>query len=177
MADSIFPDRVKAGLSQAFRVVSRDCPAPDWTVTAVLRGPAAIDLVAQPEGRNHVFHVPAAVSAQWLAGRYVYSVRAARDGHVVELEHGELQVAADIAQLAAGHDPRAHVQKVLDAIEAVLENRATLEQEQYQINNRSLKRRSIGELLKLRDHYRAELSRMNAARRGRLFGNINVAFR
>ena len=106
-----------------------------------------------------------------------YSVRAARDGHVVELEHGELQVAADIAQLAAGHDPRAHVQKVLDAIEAVLENRATLEQEQYQINNRSLKRRSIGELLKLRDHYRAELSRMNAARRGRLFGNINVAFR
>ena len=69
------------------------------------------------------------------------------------------------------------MQKVLDAIEAVLENRATLEQEQYQINNRSLKRRSSGELLKLRDHYRAELSRMNAARRGRLFGNINVAFR
>ena len=83
----------------------------------------------------------------------------------------------DIAQLAAGHDARSHVQRVLDAIEAVLEKRATLDQEQYRINNRELRRTPIADLLKLRDRYRMELQRAKAARNGTLFGVARVAFR
>ena len=84
----------------------------------------------------------------------------------------------DIAQLAAGHDARSHVQRVLDAIEAVLEKRATLDQERYRINNRELVRTPVADLLKLRDRYRGELARMKAASKGGLFGvSARVVFR
>ena len=80
--------------------------------------------------------------------------------------------------IAAGHDARSHVQRVLDAIEAVLEKRATLDQEQYRINNRELRRTPIADLLKLRDRYRGELARMKAASKGGLFGvSARVVFR
>jgi len=52
---------------------------------------------------------------------------------------------------------------VLDAIEAVIENRATLDQESYQIGGRSLKRMPIADLMRLRQLYRAEVAGEEAA--------------
>jgi hypothetical protein len=43
---------------------------------------------------------------------------------------------------------------VLDAIEAVIENRATLDQQEYTIGSRHLKRMTAAELIEFRDKYR-----------------------
>ena len=50
-----------------------------------------------------------------------------------------------------------HATRVLAAIEAVLERRATKDQESYTIDGRSLSRTPISELLLLRNLYRREV--------------------
>lgn len=177
----LFPRSILAGMTLEHRVVTTYHAAPEWTLRAILRGPGHIDdLQAVHDGRNHVFRASAAATAQWLPGEYVYSLRATdEDGVVMELDSGTVLVRPDISMLpAAGYDARSHVARVLDAIEAVIEKRATLDQEEYRINNRELKRTPIGDLLRLRDRYRAELRRMTAARSGSLFSRpVRAVFR
>lgn len=153
-------------------------PAPDWEVTALLRGPSVINLSAEPSGNGHRFIVSAADTAAWTPGNYWYSIRATRDGEVVEVDSGEIVIEPDFSSTVAGFDGRNHARRVLDAIEAVLERRATLDQERYTINNRELWRTPIADLLVLRDRYRSELRRMNAVKKGGLFNQkVRVGFR
>ncbi len=51
---------------------------------------------------------------------------------------------------------RSHAKIVLDAIQAVIENRATMDQSSMSIAGRSLSRLSIDELLTFKDRYKAE---------------------
>ena len=174
----IFPSKTSAGLTFDRTTTLTAYPATDWQLSAALRGPGAINLTAQAVGDAHQFLVPASETADWEPGDYWYSVRATRDGTVVEVEAGQIKITPDLATLDAGHDGRDHVRRVLDSIEAVLEKRATLDQQSYKINNRELARTPIPELLILRDRYRSELRRMMAARKGGLFDQaVRVRFR
>ena len=174
----IFPTSISAGLTLDRTTTQTAHPAPAWTLSAVLRGPASINLTAEAVGESHRFMVPASETAQWAAGDYWYSVRATDGTAIVEVEAGQLKIKPDLASMSAGHDGRDHVRRVLDAIEAVLERRATQDQEKYKINNRELWRTPIAELLVLRDRYRSELRRMKAARKGGLFNQaVRVGFR
>ncbi len=142
-----------------------------------MRGPDSIDLTAEPDGTNHHFIVAASVTATWQAGEYWYSLRVTDGDVVVEVEAGQTTIKPNLAVVGDGYNGRAHVQRVLAAIEAVLEKRATNDQERYTINNRELWRTPIPDLLVLRDRYRAELRRMNAARVGGLFDqHVRVRF-
>lgn len=175
---SIFPTEFKAGLTFSASAILVANPAPAWCVHAYLRGPAAIDLTAAGTDARHVFTVPAATTAAWVQGLYWYSLRAASGADVVEVEAGEITIRPDLSAAAAGYDARDHAQRVLDAIEAVLERRATMDQQRYVINNRELWRTPIPDLLKLRDRYRAELRRARAARAGSLFNTqVRARFR
>ena len=60
-------------------------------------------------------------------------------------------------------DSRSHARKVLANINAYLENANNLTAAKYEIAGRSLQRISIAELLTLRDRYRAEVAREDAA--------------
>lgn len=75
---------------------------------------------------------------------------------------GWMSVTPDLAT-AGGYDARAHAQKVLDAVEATLEGRASLDQLAISIGGRSLSRTPIGDLLALRDHYRREVQALKSA--------------
>lgn len=176
--NGIFPASASAGLTFDRSATLTAYPAPDWALSAVLRGPSSIDLQAQASESGHRFTILAAETAEWVPGAYWYSIRAARSGDVVEVEAGEITIKPDLAGAGAGFDGRDHVRRVLDAIEAVLEKRATIDQERYTINNRELWRTPIPQLLELRDRYRSELRRMNAARKGGLFDQaVRVRFR
>ena len=56
-------------------------------------------------------------------------------------------------------DPRSHAKITLDAVEAVIEGRATKDQENYSIAGRSACRTPVADLLSLRDYYRTEFLR------------------
>lgn len=178
------PQAITAGLSVSIALELVNNRPPEWQALLLLRGPKAvtIEATASDDGRMHHFRVPATETAGWPAGRYSYSLRATTgDGEeVVEIEVGGLTIKPDLAAMADGTDTRDHVRKVLDAIEAVIEKRATRDQERYTIQGRELWRTSIPDLLLLRDRYREELRRANAAAAGRssLLGRtIRVGFR
>lgn len=142
-------------------------PADSWLIWIALRGNAiAKDIkagtgitVSTENGRYEVTVAPA-VTATYAAGDYKYAVYMYKEsaGTVTErymVEQGTVSVIQDYAAMTVASDPRSHVKRVLDAIEAVIESRATMDQSNYSIKGRSLGRTPIPDLLKLRDVYRA----------------------
>ncbi|WP_296652863.1 hypothetical protein [Paraburkholderia sp.] len=172
-----FPGTIRAGVTFDLTVKLDLYQAPTWQVQALLCGPKAIGFSSTDSGSQHQLLVDAATTAAWPAGQYLFSLRAVSSGTVLEIESGMVTVEADLSTMADGTDARVHAQRVLAAIEAVIEKRATMDQERYTINNRELHRTPIGDLLKLRSYYRAELQRLKAAQRGALFGRqVKVTF-
>lgn len=133
----------------------------------MLRGKSAIDMAATAEGSQHRLHATAAATAAWAPGDYWFTVRATRGADVVEVEQGQLTITPDLAAAGATFDGRTHAQRCLEAIEAVLEKRASLDQERYRINNRELYRTPVADLMRMRDLYRAEVRREKQAASGR----------
>lgn len=168
----ILPDSIAAGLTFRKTLNLTAYPAnTGWGISIFLRGKSAIDIDSTPNGSQHVIDVSAAVTATWTAGSYGYSVRAIHsDGEVFEVERGTLTITADMQTITDG-DFRSHAQKFLDAIEATIEGRATLDQERYRINNRELYRTPLADLIKLRSQYRNEVRQEKAKACGKsIFG-------
>lgn len=154
-----FPSSITAGVNFSASVAAPDYPAPAWTVSAVLRGPAAIDLTATGDNTQHTFAEPAAATADWLPGNYWLSIRASRGSDVVEITRRQVEILPDLAGQAAGYDGRSQNEIALEAINAVLAKRATIDQQRYTINNRELWRTPMAELLKLRSFYTVAVRR------------------
>ena len=163
----ILPPKIQAGVTFEACAALADYPAAAWVLTAHLRGPGPIDLTAIADGTTHQFAETAETTATWGAGVYSYVLRVTLSGEIHQVEVGTLEILADLAAVEGVHDTRTHAVKTLEAIEAVIERRATLDQDRYVINNRELWRTPIQDLLKLRDTYRAEVRREKAAKRGR----------
>lgn len=154
---AIVPNEIAAGMTFRVEIDLVEYPAPEWSLTLYLRGAVAIDFSSEADGSAHVLAAPGSTTQGWTAGRFSYQLRATDGDDVALIESGEVTIAPDLAAVPAGYDGRSHARRVLDAIEAVIEGRASKDQQSYQINNRSLSRTPIGDLLTLRDRYRAEV--------------------
>jgi len=108
-----------------------------------------------------------------VPGRYWWQLRASNSTDTVLVEAGDTIVHPDLSTVPSGYDGRGHAERVLEAIEAVIEGRATIDQQSYQINNRSLSRTPIADLMRLRSHYRNEVARHRSRRWGR---RVKVSF-
>lgn len=172
-----FPSEIRAGVTLNQRNTFTAYPADDgWTVAVVLRGPASIDLTATADGVTHVLAATAAETAAWAPGLYAWQAQATDGAEVVDLGAGVVRVLAALGGVTGPHDATTHAERTLAAIEAIIEKRANLDQQKYKINGRELERMPIGDLLKLRSTYRAEVARERRARKGvSLFGqNVRV---
>lgn len=176
---AILPQRISSGVTLDLPVVLTAYPAPVWALAVNIRGPSAIDLASTPDGSNHRLRAAASVTAGWEPGDYWFVARVSNeDGDVFEVESGKITIDVDLAALGAGYDGSTHAERVLAAIEAVLEKRATQDQQRYTINNRELWRTPIPDLLMLRDRYRAQVKMEAKLKRGDLFGSaVRVRFR
>lgn len=172
------PSQITAGVTLNHKIAHAAYPADDsWTLTLYLRGPATIDLVSSADGQAHVLGATAETTGAWMAGQYWATLRASDGEIVAEVESGQLTVAADLAQVNGLYDGRTHAQRVLTAIEAVIEGRATKDQERYKINNRELQRTPLADLMALRDKYREEARNQKAAARGQSLLGRTVSVR
>lgn len=162
-------DILTAGDTLDFTTSVPDYPASaGWTLKyrlAPRSAGTAIDLTAAANGDDFDVTATSTTTASWATGWYTWTAFVEKAGERYTVGRGQLEIRAASSTLAAATDGRGHARKVLDAIEAVLENRATLDQESYAINGRSLKRMPIEELLKLRQVYRAEVLGEEAAER------------
>ena len=129
-------------------------------MSAILRGPGVIDLHAAREGDGHLFAVPGSQTVAWSPGKYSVSIRVTDGVDVFEIEQGESEIGADLASVSAGHDARSQVERTLEAINAVIEGRASKDQQSYTINGRTLVRSSIADLLLLQKAYEDKLAKL-----------------
>ena len=161
------PQKITAGLTFETRLTLPGYPATEWAVQLLLRGPQSININAVADGNDHVIRAAAGVTATWPAGDYWYSLRATKGDDVMEAGSGQITILPDLASASDGFNGKTHAQRTLEAIEAVIEKRATMDQERYRINNRELYRTPIADLLKLRDLYRLEVAREKQAQCGK----------
>ena len=128
-------------------------------------GSTEIEITASESGTDYIVEVGQAVTVTYAAGIYHWQAYIIRtiDSERITIDSGTFEVKTN--RDAATTDPRGHVKKVLDAIEATIEGRASKDQEKYAIAGRELWRTPIPDLIMLRDKYRAEYVRETRAER------------
>lgn len=179
---STIPQSFRAGDTLTWLRTLRDYPADaGWALSYRLIGATqTIDVSASAEGVSHRVNVPAATTAAWPSGEYVWMELVTRGADRHTLGSGVLRVDPDPAAINAGDDLRSHARRVLDAIEAVIEGRASEADESFEIDGVALRYRPIADLLALRDRYRQEVRAERAAEQvaaGLLSGRKRVLVR
>jgi hypothetical protein len=161
------PTKLVAGDRWAWKRsnLGSDYPPATYTLKYSLRLEGAgteIEIIATGSGADFLVEVSAATTAGYTAGRYrfqAYITATADATKRLTLGTGIIDVAAN-RDTATG-DPRSYARITLDAIEAVLQGRASKDQEEYAISSgsssRSLKRTPMADLLVLRDRFREEV--------------------
>ncbi len=105
---------------------------------------------------DFIFTAAAATTAAYIAGDYQWQLVAIKTTTRYTIAEGWITLKDNIAGRSALYDNRSHPKKVLDAIEAVIEGRASQDQMGYTIAGRSLSKTPIPDLMKLRAAYKAE---------------------
>ncbi len=165
MADTptIEPSSVNAGDTWRWTRSLADYPASaGWALSyTLINASAKITVNASASGDDHAVTVAAATTAGYAAGTYDWRARVSKASEIYTVGEGRLTVRNAFS--AATFDARTHARKTLDAIEAVIEGRASSSTAEYTIAGRSLKHIPVADLLALRDKYRAEVLREDAA--------------
>lgn len=159
MTASAEPQLIVAGDTVNWTRTLADYPAPTWVLTyTLINGTDKETVTAVASGTDHQVAVSASTTAGWSAGIYSWTASVVNGSERFTVDSGTIEVKPDLAA-ATNYDTRSHIKKTLDAIEAVIEQRASKDQESYTINGRSLSRTPLEDLLKMRDQYRTEYQR------------------
>ena len=128
-------------------------------------GATEIEITASESGTDYIVEIGQSTSVGFKSGIYHWQAYITRtsDSERITIDSGTWEIKPNRDTTAS--DPRNHVRRVLDSIEAVIEGRATKDQENYSIQGRSLSRTPIPDLLILRDRYKAEYIREQRAER------------
>lgn len=142
-----------------------DYPTADYALTYEFHedsgggGSHKFTITATETTTDYLIEIASATTAAYTAGEYNWYAFITRssDSQRIAIDEGHTKLELNFANTNA--DNRSHAKKVLDAIEATIEGRASQDQMSYSIAGRSLSRMSIDDLLKFRDRYRAEYNR------------------
>lgn len=163
------PAALRAGDTWKWTKSLADYPASfPWTLKYRFKNAAGgFEITAVASGDDHAVTVPAATSAAYAAGTYDW-VAWVEGGSSEKYTVGEgvAEILPDLrtGTATAALDARTHARKVLDAVETWLESRDPAVAE-YEIAGRRMKYIPLGELVKLRNRYKAEVEAEDAARK------------
>lgn len=145
---------IRAGDSFELTVTEADYPASDgWSCRIVLTNASTVITInSSADGDSHAFSVTPTTSAAWTPGQYGAAFQFLATDQRVTFDVGSITLLPDITSAT---DTRSHAEKVLAALEATLEGKATSDQQSMSINGRALVRFSPSELLSWRDKYAA----------------------
>lgn len=160
------PSELRAGVTWQWTRELPDYPASSWTLKYWFKKTGAtganFSIIATASGDTHSVTSTAATTAALTAGDYTWAALVTSGSEAHEVDHGTFKLLPRY-DAAANLDDREHARIVLDAIEAVIEGRATKDQQEYSIGSRMLKLTPIKDLLELRDRYRAEVFGLDSA--------------
>jgi hypothetical protein len=155
-----------------------DYPASTWTLTYYFRNATShFNVTASADGDAFAVEVAGATTAGYAPGKFDWFafVSDGTDRH--QVGEGRFEVKPDVAN-AVPYDGRTFARRMLDYVEAALENRASSDQLdviEAQLDMRKIKR-GEGGLLALRSQLEIEVKREDAARLGENKSRILVRF-
>lgn len=160
-------------------------PSDGWALKYYLRGAGTgLDLTATEEDDVFQLLITATQSAALTIGDYAWQSIAEKDTEKVFIASGNIKIKEGFSTIlpAVTFDNRSPVKIALDAVDAMLLGKATLDQQRYVIGNRQLDRIPIPDLLALRDKYQKlynqELREANAKNgTGKIFKPYVTRFR
>lgn len=163
---NIEPAVITAGDTITWSRSLPDYPASGgWVLHYALRGATAIDIIAAASGADHLVAVAPAASAGYADGLYTMQGYVTNGSARYTIYSGPITIRPDLAASSTAYDGRSHVKKVLDAIESVIEGRATKGDQQLTIDGTTLVKMTAVELLALRTRYQGEYRKeLQAAR-------------
>ena len=164
------PGTLTAGDTISWLKTLPEFPATEgWVLEYTLLNAAGkITIGSAAQDADHLVGASATQSAAWPAGEYAYSARVSRTVAAVLQAHtvsvGRFTVAPAFGSVNT-LDTRSSARQALEAVTAYLANPANLGAASYTIAGRSLGRHGIPELIALKTHLQAEVSREDAAAR------------
>ena len=133
------PEKITAGDYVTWKKKSGDCVNPSgtelkasdsWTLTyALVKDGKQITITANASGDDFMVTLAAATTAAYKPGFYhwqAYCTGGSSERYMVD--SGTIEILPNLADESTGYDNRSHVKKVLDAIEATVQNRASSDQ-------------------------------------------------
>ena len=135
---------------------SLDCykASDGWTLKYSFRGTSGtIDITSSADGDEHLIALTPTTTAAYTSGFYDVQGYVEKGSDRYTVWTSRIEVLVDLAAAGSSYDGRSHVKKTLDAIEAVLENRATKDIEESTIEGVMLKRIPHESLLTFRSKY------------------------
>lgn len=179
------PDTLQLGDFWAWKKtdLSTDYPVASYSLSYefnLIDGSTASNftLTATESGDDYIIEVSNTTS--YTKGNYhwISYITRSSDSARIKISEGYTEIEDNYSTTTTS--VRSHAKKVLDAIEAVIENRASMDQSSMSIAGRSLSRLTIDELLQFRSFYKAEYLkevRKAKAKSGQSTGNnIKVRF-
>ena len=157
MADipTVEPSEIIAGDTLKFQKSLSDYSSSTWTLTYyLLKSGTQITFSASASGTDHLVNVSNTTTAGWAAGIYKWESYISKTGERYKISSGTIEIKPNLAAQTTGYDARSHVKKVLDAIEAVIEGRASRTDLSYTINDRTIQHMGPEELIKWHSHYK-----------------------
>lgn len=153
------PQEITAGDHVTWELYLSDYPpSAGWALKYALRGPAAINIVSTPSGLNHKVDVPGNTSKDYMSGAYSWARYVEKlDGTRVTLATGRIKIKPDLITAVAGYDGSSHAERVLAAIERVIEGRASRGDQELWFDGKKITKMTVDELIKLRQYYKQEL--------------------
>lgn len=155
------PTSFVRGDTVAWRVELADYPADDgWVLSYVLVKDGEHETVtASADGSAHLVEIAAATSALYAAGLYAWQAYVTKAAVRYTLGSGQLEVCINFADQTSGYDARTTNRKILEALEATLERRASKIQSSHSIDTpdggRQISMLSHAELIAAIDRYRS----------------------
>ena len=160
-------DNIIKGDTISWTYTYSDYSAVDYEIWVALRGTTQVDIkdgesgvTITVDGTSWKIAITAVTTAAWTTGDYTYAVYVGKSSFSerYQVESGPVTILADLATTSTTYDGRSHVKITLDAIEAVIQGRATVDQMAYSIQGRSLSKTPLEDLIKFRDVYKKEYS-------------------
>ena len=155
------PDELQLGDFWAWKKdnLATDYPTADYSLSYefnLIDGATASNFTLTATESNDEYIISTSSTGSYTKGEYnwVSYITRTSDSARVKIAEGYVEVQDNYATTSAS--VRSHAKIVLDAVKAVIENRATMDQSSMSIAGRSLSRMSIDELFQLKDRYQAD---------------------
>lgn len=123
------PNFIFAGDTVVFKISGEDYSAALYTYNLILLNTSnQVIITGTNDSGDHLVNIPSTTTANYVPGKYNWTSYFTDGTDRYRGQSGTLEIRPDYSVQTTGYDARSFAQKIVDALEAAITNRATNEQ-------------------------------------------------